>query len=56
MRFRAAIVLAMFAGAVCAAMVAVRAAQRGAPAHEADDAAAPGSVDQWPPVPRRPEG
>jgi hypothetical protein len=41
--------------AVVASIVATtRTLRRGAPEHDADDSGAPGSVDQWPPIPRRP--
>jgi hypothetical protein len=47
--------LAIVAALVAAVSVGIRMATRGAADHGVDDADAPGSVDQWPPVPRRPE-
>jgi hypothetical protein len=47
--------LAIVAALVAAVSVGIRVALRGAADHGADDPDAPGSVDQWPPVPRRPE-
>ena len=37
-----------------ATMAAIKAARRGVPEHAADDENAPGSVDTWPAVPRKP--
>jgi len=39
---------------LAATMAAVKLVRRGAPQHSTDDERAPGSVDTWPAVPRKP--
>jgi hypothetical protein len=53
-RLRRVLVLLAVVAALAGTMLAIKAVRRGAPEHDADESSAPGSVDAWPAVPRKP--
>jgi hypothetical protein len=54
MRIKRVVGVTALIAIVASIATASRTLRRGVTQHAADDRDAPGSVDQWPPIPRRP--